>query len=138
MHYSDQLIKYIKNQIIYGTPEEDIRQALLGVGWKKEDVDGAFQIVADLIDKEDLEKISSKKINFAIILSMILLSLIIITGYMTYLKVTDVNILYKEVVIKKENPAPVNPNLSQQQYVESLYNKMNQKNNSTSSVKKSN
>ncbi len=73
-----RVIDYIKTNLLNGFPLEQIKQALINVGWQQEEIDSAIDSVnqSNSIINENYKPISEKKNNKKIILISITIVII--------------------------------------------------------------
>ncbi|MFO0744030.1 MAG: hypothetical protein U0469_03210 [Candidatus Paceibacterota bacterium] len=112
------LFRYIKNKTSSGSSKEEIKSILMEVGWKDEILEEAFIIVEE---KERKRKNKFKKAGFLIFIFLI--SAILFFSFLFYQKNEMNERLYRQKEIKIETVENINPNLSQQEYVEKMYGK---------------
>ena len=112
------LFHYIKNKSSSGSPKEEIKAILLEVGWEDGVLEEAFILVEE---KEKKRKKKFKRAGFIIFIFLILS--ILFFSFLVYQKNKMNEKLYRQQEIKTETQENINPNLSQQEYVEKLYNK---------------
>jgi hypothetical protein len=112
------LFHYIKNKTSSGSSKEEIKSILMEVGWKDEILEEAFIIVEE---KERKRKNKFKKAGFLIFIFLI--SAILFFSFLFYQKNEMNEKLYRQKEIKIETVENINPNLSQQEYVEKMYGK---------------
>ena len=83
-----RVIDYIKTNLSNGFPLEQIKQALIGVGWQQEEIDSAIDSVnqSNNIIDENYKPISEKKNNKKIILISVTVVIIfcVILGFLLY------------------------------------------------------
>lgn len=114
------LFHYIKNKSRSGFSKEEINAVLLEVGWDHGILEEVFILVEE---KEKKRKKSFKKVG--LIISIFLILAILFFSFLIYQKNKMNEKLYvhkEETKIQKEQQ-DINPNLSQQEYVEKLYGK---------------
>lgn len=126
MHHSEQLLNYIKNQILSGVPEEDIYSALVGVGWKEEDIVEAFKFADNKNNTLIQQYYPRKKNKIALITSLFLLLFILIASFLTYQKILSNKKLAQELYFENKISSSTQSNLTQGEYVEKMYNKNTQ------------
>ena len=112
------LFHYIKNKTSSGSSKEEIKSILMEVGWKDEILEEAFIVVEE---KERKRKNKFKKAGFFIFIFLI--SAILFFSFLFYQKNEMNEKLYRQKEIKTETVENINPNLSQQEYVEKMYGK---------------
>ena len=112
------LFHYIKNKTSSGSSKEEIKSILMEVGWKDEILEEAFIVVEE---KERKRKNKFKKAGFFIFIFLI--SAILFFSFLFYQKNEMNEKLYRQKEIKIETVENINPNLSQQEYVEKMYGK---------------
>jgi amino acid permease len=114
------LFHYIKDKSRSGFSKDQIKTVLLEVGWE----DGILEEVFILVEeKEKKRKKSFRKVG--LIISIFLILAILFFSFLIYQKNKMNEKLYlqqEETKIQKEQ-VDINPNLSQQEYVEKLYGK---------------
>ena len=112
------LFRYIKNKTSSGSSKEEIKSILIEVGWKDEILEEAFIIIEE---KERKRKNKFKKAGFLIFIFLI--SAILSFSFLFYQKNEMNEKLYRQQELKIETVENINPNLSQQEYVEKMYGK---------------
>ena len=110
------LFHYIKNKSKAGFSKEEIKSVLIEVGWKDDLLEEVFILVEE---KEKERGRGFRKIGFIIFIFLILS--ILFSSFLIFNK----NKIVKKIDIKEESKIEkhenINPNLSQQEYVENLY-----------------